>query len=130
VKELLAQADVFALPCRRDANGDADGIPVVLMEAMACGVPVISGDLPAIRELVETNVNGILVDGYDIAGCSAAIETLAADENRRRLLGANGRHRVVNEFSLAKNVDRLEKLLAGEAQGEKGLSEIAQPRTT
>jgi glycosyltransferase involved in cell wall biosynthesis len=130
VKELLAQCDLFALPCRRDANGDADGIPVVLMEAMACGVPVISGDLPAIRELVETNVNGILVDGRDVNSCSAALETLAGDENRRRLLGANGRDRVVNEFSLAKNVDRLEKLLLGEAQGEKGLSGIAQPRTT
>jgi glycosyltransferase involved in cell wall biosynthesis len=127
VKELLAQCDVFALPCRRDANGDADGIPVVLMEAMACGVPVISGDLPAIRELVETNFNGILVDGRDAKSCSAAVEALAVDENRRRLFGANGRDRVVNEFSLAKNVDRLEKLLAGEAQGEKGLSEVAQP---
>lgn len=130
VNELLAACDVFALPCRRDANGDADGIPVVLMEAMACGVPVISGDLPAIRELVEDNVNGLLVDGRDAAACTAAIETLASDENRRRSLGLAGRTRVENEFLLAKNVDRLEKLLAGESKGEKALSGIAQPRMT
>jgi glycosyltransferase involved in cell wall biosynthesis len=130
VKELLADCDVFALPCRRDANGDADGIPVVLMEAMACGVPVISGDLPAIRELVEHNVNGILIDGRDVKACASAIETLADDENRRRTLGLAGRIRVESEFSLAKNVDRLEKLLSGAAQGEKGLSGVAQPRMT
>ena len=130
VSELLAEAQVFALPCRRDPNGDADGIPVVLMEAMACGVPVISGDLPAIRELVEHNVNGILVDGHDVAACTDALQTLAADENRRRTFGEAGRNRVVNEFSLAKNVDRLEKLLAGEARSEKSLSGVAQPRMT
>jgi glycosyltransferase involved in cell wall biosynthesis len=130
VKDLLGEADVFALPCRRDANGDADGIPVVLMEAMACGVPVISGDLPAIRELVEHNVNGILVDGRNVAAVASSLQTLAVDENRRRILGEAGRIRVVNEFSLAKNVDRLEKLLAGEVHGKKGLSSVAQPRMT
>jgi phosphatidylinositol alpha-1,6-mannosyltransferase len=91
---------------------------------------VISGDLPAIRELVEHNVNGILVDGRDVAAVAASLQTLAVDQNRRRILGAAGRIRVVNEFSLAKNVDRLEKLLAGEVQGEKGLSSVAQPRMT
>src|SRR5581483_9861289 len=39
VRDAMAGADLFALPCRSDSNGDRDGIPVVLMEAMACGVP-------------------------------------------------------------------------------------------
>jgi len=118
VQQLLSETQLFALPCRRDSNGDADGIPVVLMEAMACGVPVIAGDLPAIRELVEHNVSGLLVDGRDVGGWAGAFEALATDESRRKELGRAGRNRVVEEFSLAKNVDRLERMLAGMKETE------------
>ncbi|HTL28831.1 MAG TPA: glycosyltransferase family 4 protein [Tepidisphaeraceae bacterium] len=130
VQKLLSEAQVFALPCRRDANGDADGIPVVLMEAMACGVPVISGDLPAIRELVEHNKNGILVDGRDVPALTAALKSITSDESRRKELGTAGRNRVVEEFSLAKNVDRLETLLAGSSGAEIHVAGVAQPGTT
>ena len=55
------EATVFALPCVEGANGDVDGIPNVLIEAMASELPVVSSDLPAIRELVTSGENGILV---------------------------------------------------------------------
>ncbi len=108
VRELLQSSDVFALPCRVDRNGDKDGIPVVLMEAMACGVPVLSGDLPAIRELVIDNNTGRLVDGNDAVATAAALDALLTDRGASAILGAAGRARVVDEFSLARNVDRLE----------------------
>lgn len=111
VRELLQTSDVFALPCRVDANGDKDGIPVVLMEAMACAVPVLSGDLPAIRELVIDGQTGKLVDGTNVDATATALSDLLTDAATSATLAAAGRARVVDEFSLAANVDRLELAL-------------------
>ena len=97
VRNLLQSANVFALACRTDSSGDRDGIPVALMEAMACGVPVISGDLPAIRELVVPGVSGLLVNSTDAADWASALERLSTDVEfseidhcRRARHGTNG----------------------------------------
>jgi glycosyltransferase involved in cell wall biosynthesis len=111
VPALLADADVLALPCRDDAKGDRDGIPVVLMEAMACGLPVVSGDLPAIRELIDDGVSGLLVPGSQADALADALAKLAADPDLRRKLGAAGRRKIEAEFSLTTNIDRLEARL-------------------
>ena len=111
VRKLLMQADYFVLPCRTDSAGDRDGIPVVLMEAMACGVPVISGDLPAIRELIAHGESGMLVDGNDATDVANAIQELERDAKLRMCVAEGGRKRVETEFSLEENVSRLEKLL-------------------
>lgn len=108
VRELLAGADVLALPCRTDSSGDRDGIPVVLMEAMACGVPVIAGDLPAIRELVDGREAGLLVPGGQPSKLAEALGRLRSDPSLRRSLSIGGRIAIENEFSLAENVPRLE----------------------
>jgi colanic acid/amylovoran biosynthesis glycosyltransferase len=108
IPALLAQSDVFALPCRTDSSGDKDGIPVVLMEAMACGVPVVSGDLPSIRELIDNQKTGILIPGGDATALTEALTKLAADPSIRHNLAQAGRQKVASEFSLAANVDRLE----------------------
>ncbi|MEM7808262.1 MAG: glycosyltransferase family 4 protein, partial [Planctomycetota bacterium] len=78
VPELLREHDAFALPCRPVGSGDRDGIPVVLMEAMAAGLPVVAGDLPAIRELVEDGVTGRLltVEDRPIERQAEALRTL------------------------------------------------------
>ncbi|HEX4052889.1 MAG TPA: glycosyltransferase family 4 protein [Tepidisphaeraceae bacterium] len=106
---LLGEADIFALPCRQDSNGDRDGIPVVLMEAMASGTPVIAGDLPAIGELVEDGVSGLLVKANDSAGLADKLAMLWGDPKLRRRLAEAGRKKVESEFSLAMNLDRLER---------------------
>ncbi len=111
VPGLLRQADVFALPCRTDDSGDRDGIPVVLMEAMACGVPVVGGDLPAIRELIEQDSSGLLVEGNDVTALEAALRRIAVDTPLRRRLAQSARQRVETEFALDKNVARLEQCL-------------------
>jgi glycosyltransferase involved in cell wall biosynthesis len=111
VPALLAAADVFALPCRVDRNGDRDGIPVAMIEAMACGVPVVAGDLPAIRELIRHDDTGLLVDGADAAQTADALGRLASSPTDRRRLGDAGWRWVVAEFSLATNIDRLERAL-------------------
>ena len=75
-RTMLMEASLFVLPCRVVEDGDRDGIPVALMEAMACGVPVVSGDLPAIRELVVPGVTGVLVKPGDANELSWAMEHL------------------------------------------------------
>jgi colanic acid/amylovoran biosynthesis glycosyltransferase len=109
VPEMLAESDVFALACRQDAEGDRDGIPVVLIEAMACGLPVVSGDLPAIRELIEDAVSGLLVDGNNPLSLADKLAMLWGDPKLRERLAEAGRKRVESEFSLAMNLDRLER---------------------
>jgi colanic acid/amylovoran biosynthesis glycosyltransferase len=107
VRKLMTEADVFVLPCRVDARGDQDGIPVVLMEAMACGLPVICGDLPPIRELIEDGESGRLVPSGDVGALATLLDSLT-DQARERLAAA-ARSKVDREFSLAANVALLQQ---------------------
>lgn len=107
VRNLLKQADVFVLPCRVSADGDRDGIPVVLMEAMAAGICVISGDLPALRELVEHGRTGLLGEPGNLDALICNIEQLLDCPGLRAELSAGGRHRVEEEFSTRVNNMRI-----------------------
>ena len=72
----------------------AEGIPVVLMEAMATGLPVVASDITGIPELVGDGEEGLLVPAGDAGGFAAALETLARDPDRRARMGEHGRRRV------------------------------------
>jgi glycosyltransferase involved in cell wall biosynthesis len=108
VRELLATADLFVLPCRTDRHGDQDGIPVALMEAMACGVASISGNLPAIAELIEHGTSGMLVDGGNAEELAQRMVELADDPALRSRLGEAGRRRVIEEFSTEANMAKMQ----------------------
>ena len=99
---------MFVLPCRTALDGDRDGIPVVLMEAMAAARPVISGDLPSIRDLVRDGATGILVRPDRVDDLTEAIERIAGDEALAMALGAKAREHVTSEFSDEVNLARLE----------------------
>ena len=107
VPALLQGTDIFVLPCQISGDGDRDGIPVVLMEAMAQGICAVSGDLPTIRELICDNRNGCLVPPGAPEALAACLRKLAADPALRASLAAEGRKRVEEEFSSAKNLDRM-----------------------
>ncbi len=111
ILEMLPQADIFALPCRLDATGDKDGIPVVLMEAMAAGICCVSGDLPTIRELITSGENGWLVPPEDINALAETLELMLKDPRNRQSLAGRGRRRILEEFSLEINVQRLKTAL-------------------
>lgn len=106
IRELYAAADVFCLP------SFAEGVPVVLMEAMAMEVPVVTSRIMGIPELVEDGVNGLLIAPGDVAGLDAALERLARDPAERRRLGEAGRSKIVAEYALDTSVERLEQLFA------------------
>lgn len=105
--QVVDEADIFVLPCRVDTAGDRDGIPVSLMEAMARTVCVVSGDLPAIRELIEHDVGGVLVPPGDVDPLADALERLIRDPELRTRLARGGYRKVQQEFSTDRNVRRI-----------------------
>lgn len=108
INRLMKKADLFVLPCRVAESGDRDGIPVVLMEAMASEVCVVSGDLPTIRELVKDRQTGFLVQPGDADALASRLEELLKDTILRETISKEGRRWTAEEFSLQKNVQRLE----------------------
>jgi glycosyltransferase involved in cell wall biosynthesis len=104
-----ADASVFCLPCRVLANGDRDGIPNVLVEAMACGLPVVTTDVSGIPELVEHERNGLLVAPDDPEALAAALLRLRDDPELARRLAVAGRETVRRSF----DGDTLARRLAG-----------------
>ena len=111
VMELMSQADVFALPCRVATSGDRDGIPVVLMEAMARGRCVIAGDLETIRELVEDGVSGVMIPPGDQDALEKVLIELANNRARIEELGRAARKRIEDEFDLMLNAERIKDAL-------------------
>lgn len=106
VPRVLAEADCFVLPCRIADDGDRDGVPVALMEAMAAGLPVVSTRVSGIPELVDDEV-GWLVPADDPGALEAAIRAAAADPAARESRGRKGRDRIEQGWTLAQQVDGL-----------------------
>lgn len=104
---LLRDADIVATPSVPTADGRREGIPVAIMEAMACGVPVVASRLSGIPELVEHEQNGLLVPPGDASALADALARLANDPALRKRLGANGRETVLKDFNLRNNAARL-----------------------
>ena len=98
------QTDLFVLPCLVTDDGDRDGIPNVLLEAMSMEIPVISTDISGISELVESNYNGVLVPEKDELSLAQALEALIRQPERRETLGKAGRLTVLDKFGLSQNV--------------------------
>jgi glycosyltransferase involved in cell wall biosynthesis len=103
LKDLYERASVFALPCLVVANGDRDGIPNVLVEAMAMQIPVVSTNISGIPELVESGVNGILVPEKNAEALADAIATLLDDGDLRQRLGKEARRKVRRLFDAREN---------------------------
>ena len=100
-------ASVFALPCITAADGDRDGIPNVILEAMAMELPVVSTRHSGIPEAVDDGRSGLLVPQRDAAALADAIEQLLIDDEIRRRMGLVGREIVVSRFDVATNVKLL-----------------------
>jgi glycosyltransferase involved in cell wall biosynthesis len=88
--EEYASAEIFALAPVVTANGDRDGLPNVLLEAMAAGVPVVSSFISGIPEVVNDDVSGILVPAGDAAALAGALERLLTDEGERKRFAVAG----------------------------------------
>ncbi len=111
VISLFRRASLFVLPCQIAADGDRDGIPNVLVEAMAMRVPVISTPISGIPELIEDGKTGLLSPAGDAQALALAMQHLLSDRLFAERLAYNGLIQVTERFSGTRNISTLHQLL-------------------
>ena len=107
VAELMANSDLFVLPSLIAASGRMEGVPVVLMEAMASGAPVVASSLSGIPELVIDGETGRLAVQGDAASLRAQIAATLADPDSATGMTRAARKRVEDEYDVRRSVERL-----------------------
>jgi glycosyltransferase involved in cell wall biosynthesis len=107
---MYATANIFCLP------SFAEGLPVVLMEAMAMQIPCVSTNIAGIPELIRNEVDGLLVPASDLEAIIEALAKLMDDEDLRSRLAASGRSRVLEHYNLPRNVESLAAIFVQRVQ--------------
>lgn len=111
VLDALRSADVAVLASVVLPSGKMEGIPVALMEAMACGLPVVSTRISGVPELIEDGVSGILVPERDPRALADALADIMARPDRAADMGKRGRARVERDFNLHTSALQLAELM-------------------
>jgi glycosyltransferase involved in cell wall biosynthesis len=96
---LASEVDVLVQPCRRAEDGDIDGIPVVLIEAMSMGIPVVTTRVSGIPELVEHEVSGYLCEAGDVRAIADCLSEMWVRPDAARLMGLCGRACIDTSFN-------------------------------
>jgi glycosyltransferase involved in cell wall biosynthesis len=111
IRDFYAAADAFCL------SSFAEGLPVVLMEAMAMELPCVTTHIAGIPELIRNGVDGFLVPPADLDALVTALARLMDDAELREQIGKSGRARVAEHFDLRRSVERLARIFAERVQG-------------
>jgi colanic acid/amylovoran biosynthesis glycosyltransferase len=111
IRDFYAAADAFCLP------SFAEGLPVVLMEAMAMELPCVTTQIAGIPELIRDGVDGLLVPPSDLDALVNALARLMDHAELRKQIGKNGRVRVVEHYDLRHSVERLAAIFVERVQG-------------
>lgn len=104
VARVLGKAVVFVFPSLKE------GLPLSVLEAMACGVPVVGSDIPGINEIISDQHNGLLIPPRNSEALATAILKLLDDEDLRRKLGQNARKSIVEKYSWNTIAGKIEKV--------------------
>jgi glycosyltransferase involved in cell wall biosynthesis len=111
VKQRMAGALALVVPSVTAKAGDAEGLPNVILEAMAAGIPVVGSDSAGIAEAVADETTGLIVPPGDAPALARALARLAADTALRRRMALAGRARAIAEFAAPAQSSRLEQIL-------------------
>lgn len=106
IRTLYAAADLFCLP------SFAEGLPVVLMEAMAMEIPCVTTRITGIPEMIRDGIDGLLVAPSDLDALVEALAKLMDDAPLRERIGKSGRARILERYDLRRNVERLAGIFA------------------
>lgn len=107
VKQKIRQASVLAAPCVHAKDKDRDGLPTILLEAMALGTPCISTPVTGIPEILKHEETGLMVTERDEVALADACERLLSDQHLRGVLTLNGRQLIENNFDIDKNTAKI-----------------------
>ncbi len=107
---LMQQAAVFAAPCVVGSDGNRDGLPTVLLEAMAVGTPCVSTDVTGIPEVVQHDVTGLIVPQRSPTILADALQALLTQPGRGAALAARARRLIEREFDTDRNAARLRQV--------------------
>jgi glycosyltransferase involved in cell wall biosynthesis len=125
VIKLMQRSTLLCLPCTVDDDGNRDALPTVILEAMACGLPVVSTNISGIPEMVDSDVDGVLVEPDDPDALSKQLIRLLSSSELRRKFTSNGLKKVASKFDLQRNVDSLLKMYLASGDGDNGsLSDV------
>ena len=116
VRALMQRARVMVLPCVVSASGDRDGLPTVLLESLAVGLPAVSTTVSGVPEIIEDGVTGLLVEPSDRNGLAKAVGRLLEDDRLVATLSRAGRHKALEQFDLSNNVRSLKEMMLREAR--------------
>jgi glycosyltransferase involved in cell wall biosynthesis len=112
VLRCYGQAEIFVLPCQTGADGNRDGLPVSIVEALACGLPVVTTPMTGIPEVVRDGENGLLVPEGDAEALAQAIQRTLGDQQLLARLRSRARPSVVSTFDCHQTAARLQQLFA------------------
>jgi glycosyltransferase involved in cell wall biosynthesis len=121
VRTLMNEADIFVLPSVTASDGDMEGVPVVLMEAMASGVITVSSRHGGIPELIDHGVSGFLVNERDSVDLAKIVDEIAAGMYNLAEIAANARHKIEARFNSRIEAVRLLEKLDGVCNGNHAL---------
>lgn len=111
VREHLAHAGQFVLPCIEARDGNVDALPTVLLEALAAGCPAVSTCISGVPEIIESSESGMLVAPGDEAGLADAMYALATKPELSRRVSVAGRLRAEERFDVRRNVAHMRRWL-------------------
>lgn len=112
VFEFIGSGSIFVLPCIRAEDNDMDGIPNVLMEAMALEVPTVSTDITGIPELIDDGIDGVIVPQNDARRLAEAILKIKNDTNFAEKIRKKGREKIQKKFNVENNIKLLYELFS------------------
>ena len=110
--EHVKNAAVLAAPCVLGTDGNRDGLPTVLLEAMALGTPCVSTDVTGIPELLEDEVTGLMAPQRNLMALATALARLLEDGQLRATLAAEARKRVESGFDIHRNAAEIRRIIA------------------
>lgn len=120
MSDYFLKTDLFVMPSVVASNGDRDGLPTVILEALAHGVPVVASDVCGISEVVINGKTGWLVPAGDPLALAEAIRDAVSDRKRALALAGQGRSLVTKNFDPAKNLCVMSELFISAAKQFKG----------
>jgi glycosyltransferase involved in cell wall biosynthesis len=104
IAALLASSDIFVF------SSYYEGLPGAVIEAMAAGKPVVAFNIPALREIIQNNLNGILVSGRDVPGLAGAVIKIAEERQEALDMGEQARDIARHHFDIISNLKKLEEI--------------------